>query len=86
MTSDIARLRGKAGGLATVARHGPDAIAARARDGLWRRFENAIDPERQLPAEERHRRATLEQRRYYAALTIRSTHARATKARKEPTT
>ena len=79
MTNSEARLKGKAGGLATVARHGPDAIAARAREGLWRRFENTIDGDRRLPAQERHRRATLEQRRYYAALTMKSTRARALK-------
>ena len=78
MTNSEARLKGKAGGLATVARHGPDAIAARAREGLWRRFEREAEHDGVLPAE-RHRRATLEQRRYYAALTIRSMQARALK-------
>ena len=77
MTSVEARLKGRVGGLATIARYGPDAVAARAREGLWRRFEDAVDSERQLPAQERHRRATLEQRRYYAALSIKSAKARA---------
>ncbi|MCH8849445.1 MAG: hypothetical protein IIC89_01315 [Chloroflexi bacterium] len=85
MTNSEARLKGKAGGLATVARHGPDAIAARAREGLWRRFEREAERDGVLPPAERHRRATLEQRRYYAVLTIRSMQARALK-RKGPAT
>jgi hypothetical protein len=75
-----ARAIGKVGGLTTVARHGPDAIAARARDGLWARFEREADPDGALAPEERRRRALLRQRRYYAALAIRSARARARKA------
>ncbi len=67
---------GRVGGLTTVARHGPDAVAARARAGLWRKFENAVDPDRVLAPDERRRMAALEQRRYYAQLALRSARAR----------
>ena len=81
MTLDAktARSRGKAGGLTTVARHGPDAIAARAREGLWRKFEREADPDGVLSQEERHRRALLVQRLFYTKLSLKSAAARARK-------
>ena len=48
---------GRVGGLTTIARHGPDAITARAREGLRRRFEREADPLGELPEHERRRRA-----------------------------
>ena len=67
---------GKVGGLVTVARHGPDAIAARARRGLWQRFVDDADPKGELPEAERFRRARLVQRAYYQRLSLLSATAR----------
>jgi hypothetical protein len=79
VTNSEARLKGRAGGLTTVSRHGPDAIAARARAGLWAKFEREADPDGTLSPTERRRRAELCQRRYYAALALKSAQARARK-------
>lgn len=75
-TPSRAVMRGKVGGLTTVLRYGANRIAARARDGLWARFEREADPDGVLPPHERHRRAKLVERGYYAALTLKSVKAR----------
>lgn len=72
MMGEGARVRGRVGGLTTVARYGPDKIAARAREGLRARFLREADPSGELPHAERERRARLVQRRYYAHLSMRS--------------
>jgi hypothetical protein len=46
-------------GLTSVARQGPDLVAARARKGLRAKFEKEADPEGLLDPEERARRADL---------------------------
>ena len=47
------------GGLTSVARQGPDIVAARARKGLRAKFEAEADPDGLLDPEERARRADL---------------------------
>lgn len=76
MPDDTARPRGRVGGLATMAKLGPDIVAARARDGLWRKFEREVDSAQTLTPGERRRRAELAMRGYYAALSVRSASAR----------
>lgn len=82
MTAAEARLRGRVGGLAVVARHGPYKVAARARQGLRAKFEAEADPLGTLSIEERQRRTDLIQRRYYAELTMQSVRARRDRPRR----
>lgn len=50
-----------------------------ARDGLMRKFEDQVDPERKLPAEERERRATSARKAHFQRLALKSAQARAKK-------
>lgn len=70
---------GRLGGLTTVSRYSPDAVAARARAGLWQRFLNEADPAGKLSDAERERRAKFVQRAYYVRLALKSAHSRKTK-------
>ena len=47
----------RAGGDSTIARFGADAVAERARSGLWQRYLDRVDPDRLLPEPERVERA-----------------------------
>ena len=49
---------------------------APARAAFMRRFEREVDPEGQLPAEERVRRAEYAKKAYFAKLAYRSAKAR----------
>ncbi len=82
MTAQDAAGIGRIGGLSVVAKHGPDAIAARARAGLWRKFCREADPDGVLSETERTRRAELVQRAYYARLAKRSADSRRRRSRK----
>ena len=50
-----------------------------ARDGMYRRFEDEVDPERRLPADERAKRVENARRAYYKRLAMKSAQARAAK-------
>ncbi len=58
--------------------HEEDRSAATqpARDGLYRRFEDEVDPERRLPPEERGKRVESARRAYYQRLALKSAQAR----------
>jgi hypothetical protein len=58
----------------------PDAAPAKARAGLEARFLREVDPDNQLPEDERHRRAACARRAYYQRLTLASVKARQAKA------
>jgi hypothetical protein len=73
--ADMHRLA-RVGGLTTMIRHGPDRVAARAREGLWAKFCREADPDGTLSDVEREKRAQLVQRAYYARLAQRSSAAR----------
>lgn len=74
---------GRLGGLRTVARHGPHAVAARARAGLRARFLREADPDGELPDTERERRAALIMRAHYAKMSLASAKARRRRQRAE---
>jgi hypothetical protein len=57
VSTEVRRLIASAGGHSTIARFGADAIAERARSGLWQRYLDRVDPDRQLPEPERVERA-----------------------------
>ena len=75
--SRIASASGRAGGFRNVAKHGGHAVAAGARAGFMRRFEQQVDPDGTLPIEERQRRAQFALKAHMAELALRSAQARA---------
>lgn len=48
----------------------------RARNAFLARFEDEVDPARELPEAERLRRAEIAKRRYFADLALKSARAR----------
>jgi hypothetical protein len=71
------RMNGRKGAHKSWA-HTPDRAlrTARARAAADKRFEDEVDPDRVLPAEERARRADSARRAWYAELARRSAAAR----------
>lgn len=63
---------GRIGGLTTASRHDTTALTAPARQGAFRRFEQEVDPNNELPAEERQRRAIAAQRAHMARIALKS--------------
>lgn len=58
------------------------AATQAARDGLYRRFEDEVDPDRVLPPEERAKRVESARRAHYTRIAMKSAAAR--RARKKP--
>lgn len=56
------------------------ARTAPARQALLERFEDEVDPDRKLPADERARRAESARKAYYQRLALKSAQARRKKA------
>lgn len=50
-----------------------------ARDGLYRKFEDQVDPERKLPEEERGKRVENARKAYYQRIALKSAQARRAK-------
>lgn len=65
---DLARLYGRIGAHVAHARHGGDAMTQKARTAFLARFEREVDPDNQLPPEERQRRAEHARRAHMARL------------------
>lgn len=57
------------------------AATQAARDGLYRRFEDEVDPDRVLQPEERAKRVESARRAYYTRIAMKSAAAR--RAKKE---
>jgi hypothetical protein len=55
------------------------AATQAARDGLQRRFEDQVDPDRSLPADERAKRAESARRAHFQRLALKSAQARRAK-------
>jgi len=81
LSAEQRRLRARIGGFAVHSRHDSRDLTAPARAAFLRRFEEQVDPDRQLPAAERERRATAARRAYFAALAYRSSKARRARRR-----
>lgn len=62
------------------------AATQAARDGLYRRFEDEVDPDRVLLPEERAKRVESARRAHYARIAMKSAASRRAKseARKKP--
>ncbi len=80
LTPEQRTLRARAGAYAMHANNDSDAIAANARKGYWRKFEDEVDPERVLPAAERQRRAEQAMKAHMTKLALASSIARSKKA------
>ncbi|MEP7738315.1 hypothetical protein ABKW28_11730 [Nocardioides sp. 31GB23] len=55
------------------------AATQAARDGMYRKFEDQVDPERRLPAAERAIRVESARRAHYQRLALRSAQSRRAK-------
>ncbi len=58
------------------ATHDPHETTKAARHAFLARFEREVDPDRQLPAEVRRRRAEAARKAYFSRLALRSARAR----------
>jgi hypothetical protein len=65
------------GGHAVHAKHDSREIAARARAGQWKRFEDEVDPDRVLSEADRQRRAYHAMKAHMGRLALKSAKARA---------
>ena len=74
--TERAALIGRIGGLVTHSRHDSRAHTEPARQAFLKRFEEQVDPEGVLPAEERQRRAERARRAHMARLAVASAEAR----------
>lgn len=70
------RLAGRLGALHQHARHDGRVTTAPGRAAFLSRFEAEVDPDGDLPAEERGRRAAFARRAYFTGLALRSARAR----------
>jgi hypothetical protein len=68
--------RGRIGAFATLSRHNPRDLTAAARERFLHRFLDEVDPDSELPIEERERRALYARKRYFAELALKSARAR----------
>ncbi len=86
MPGDSSRsLRGRIGAYAMHARNDSRVVTANARAAFMARFENEVDPERELPDAERFRRATMARKAYFAGLAYKSAVARSRKVAADAT-
>ncbi len=70
-------LIGRQGAYALHARYDSTALTRAARDKFLARFEEEVDPRRELPEQERQRRAQYARKSYMTALARKSADARA---------
>src|SRR4026208_2626207 len=70
------QLRGRLGAFTTLSRHDPRVLTAQARRQFLQQFLDEVDPQSELPAEERERRAHYARKRYFAELALKSARAR----------
>lgn len=80
LTPDQRVMRARIAANERWSRQDPKPATDRAREAFLARFENAVDPNRELPEGERARRALAARRAYFLRLSLKS--ARARQARK----
>lgn len=81
LMSAARQLRARIGALARAASEDTGKMTAPARAAFLRRFEDQVDPEQRLPAEERVRRAVAARRLYFSRLALSSVQAREKRAK-----
>jgi hypothetical protein len=72
-------LRARLGGFSRASLYDGREVTAKARQTFLDRFDDEVDPDRQLPATERARRAEAARRAHFTRLALRSSKARARK-------
>jgi hypothetical protein len=70
-------LRASIGGNSRWAKHNPKVELVPVRQAWLRTFEDQVDPDRELPKDERERRAYAALRAHMATLALKSSKARA---------
>jgi hypothetical protein len=80
-TSTEASLRGRIGALALHASHDSKELTKNARAAFRSKFEREVDPNGELPEEERLRRAEMKRREFYARMAHASWKARQRRGR-----
>ncbi|GEM_PF-741540 len=78
-------LYGRIGAYVTHSRYGGQEITAPARKAFLDKFPLEVDPEHELPEEERHRRAGMARKAYFTRLALKSAVARRRKGSKNST-
>jgi hypothetical protein len=76
LSSDRAARLGQIGGLTTSSRHDPSIYTAKARETFLARFLDDVDPNHELPDDERQRRALAARRAHFARLALASAESR----------
>ena len=71
LTPERAAILGRIGGLVKSSRHDPRAATAAARESFLKSFEAQVDPEGELPPEERSRRALALRRAHMSRLALK---------------
>lgn len=69
-------LRGRLGGFTRASLYDGLAVTAKARQTFLDRFERDVDPDHQLPAAERARRAEAARKAHFTRLAMKSAKAR----------
>lgn len=72
--------RHAAAALARVAAEGGSAVSAPAREAFLRKFEDQVDPDRILPADERAKRASAARRAHFLTMAAKSADVRRRRA------
>lgn len=86
MDAHLRSQRARIGALALHAQHDPRETTKPGRAAFDRRFAIEVDPNNELPEDERLRRASYARKLYFAQLAYRSARVRALrKAQKNPT-
>ena len=76
LTPEQRSLRARLAAQSRWAKTDPVAATTPARDAFMARFEADVDPNRELPAEERARRAESARKAYFTRLALKSSIAR----------
>lgn len=74
--------RGRIGALVLHSRHDPKETTAKARETFLSKFEREVDPNGELPDDERRRRAEYAKKAHFARLARASAEARRKNAKK----
>jgi hypothetical protein len=76
VTDSLHVLRGRLGAYTLHATHDPRETTKPARAAFMRRFEDEVDPNRELPQAERSRRAEAARKAYFTRLALKSAMSR----------
>lgn len=78
---ELAKVYGRLGAYEQHARHSARKTTAKAREAAWRRFEDMVDPRRELDPDERRTRALAARRAELIRMSLKSREVRAARRR-----